>query len=165
MEDWLKKAKEEFDHIESSEYGQLSDGQIRLKEHLRAWSKLANEKARKVVTDAKTTAQKTNGKKNKGRKHSKEIRIKISESTKGKPKTKEHSEKISNSLKGKAKSEEHKQKLSQSRIGIKCEHTSKRNSEMNSMKFKCEHCKREIGGLANYKRFHGDKCKSKPQNS
>jgi hypothetical protein len=160
MEHWLSKAREEFDHIEQSEYGQLSDGQIKLKEHLRSWSKLANEKARKVVTDAKTTAQKTNGKKNKGRKHSKEIRIKISESTKGIAKSKEHSDKIGKSLKGKVKSEEHKQKLSESKMGIKCEHTSKRNSEMNCKKFKCEHCYREIGGLANYKRFHGDNCKA-----
>lgn len=161
MSSWLDKAREEFDHIENSEYGQLSDGQIRLNEHLRSWAKQANEKARKVVTEAKTRAQKTNGKKNKGKKHSEEFKKKISNATSGIPKSKEHAKKISESLKDKPKSEQHKKRLSESRIGIKCEHTSKRNSEMNSKQFKCQHCGRDIGGLANYKRFHGDNCKNK----
>lgn len=161
MSDWLKKAKEEFDHIEKSDYGQLTDGQIRLKEHLRSWSKAANEKARKADPTRRIENAKYVGKNNKGRTQSEEEKRKKSESTKGKPKSEEHSKKIGKALKGKAKSEEHKQKLSEARMGIKCDHTSKRNSEMNSKRFKCEHCSRDIGGWANYKRFHGDNCKMK----
>lgn len=137
------------------------DWEIDRDARLVSMSKMANDIARKIVTPAKTRAQKTNGKKNKGRKMSEEAKKKISESTKGKVVTKETRKKISDANKGKPKSEEHKQKLSESKMGIKCEHTSKRNSEMNSKRFKCEHCNREIGGWANYKRFHGDKCKLK----
>ena len=133
------------------------DRDIRLK----GMSKIANEISRKVVSPAKTMAQKTNGKKNKGRILSEETKIKISESTKGKSKSEIHRKKISEAHKGKSVSEGTKKKISESRMGIKCEHTSKRNSEMNSKRFKCEHCGREIGGLANYKRFHADNCKKK----
>jgi len=102
------------------------------------------------------------GKMNKGNKVSDELKSHLSKKLKGRVITKEHRDKISKGLTGRTLSEETKQKLSKSRIGIKCEHTSKRNTEMNSKRFKCEHCNRDIGGWANYKRYHGDNCKLKP---
>ena len=101
------------------------------------------------------------GKSNKGNVVDESVKKRISYTLKGRVITEEHASKISKSLKGKEKSEEHKKNLSKSRMGIKCEHTSKRNTEMNSKKFKCKYCNREIGGLANYKRFHDDNCKMK----
>lgn len=40
---------------------------------------------------------------------------------------------------------------------------SDKRKQENSMKFLCKHCEREIGGLANFRRFHGDKCKLAPK--
>ena len=42
--------------------------------------------------------------------------------------------------------------------------TSETNKKYNSMKFICPHCNREIGGRANFIRFHNDNCKSKNTN-
>ena len=101
------------------------------------------------------------GKDNKARKHSLESSIKKSLATKGVKKSKEHIKKISNSLKGKEKTLEHKKKLSESKIGKGNLQTSKRNSELNSKVYQCKFCKRDIGGYANYVRFHNDNCKHK----
>ena len=98
---------------------------------------------------------------NKGRKVSQKLKSRLSKKLKGRVITEEHANKISKALKGKSKSKEHKQKLSKVTKGRKMPHTSKRNTEMNSKRFRCEHCNREIGGLANYKRFHSDNCKHK----
>lgn len=131
------------------------------KERCRDNAKFANERSQLADPTRRIENAKYVGTNNKGRTQSEEEKRKKSESTKGKPKSEEHSKKIAKALKGKPKSEEHKQKLSEARMGIKCDHTSKRNSEMNSKRFKCEHCSRDIGGWANYKRFHGDNCKHK----
>ena len=37
----------------------------------------------------------------------------------------------------------------------------KRMKNMATQRRECPHCKRKIGGVANYKRFHGDNCKDK----
>ena len=76
--------------------------------------------------------------------------------------TKEHASKISKSLKGRKVSAETRKKISIAQTGKKNPNTSKRNTEMNSKRFTCEYCNREIGGWANYKRFHSDNCKQKP---
>lgn len=41
------------------------------------------------------------------------------------------------------------------------ENSNKRKLE-NSLKYHCPYCNREIGGLANFRHYHGDKCKLKP---
>jgi hypothetical protein len=159
--DWLEQIKRDLEKSKEHPIRKKKDWQIDRDIRLNNQSKKAALAASKVVTAAKTYAQKNNGKKNKGIKRTNEFREVVSEKLKGRVVTEEHRNKISSSLKGKAKSEEHKQHLSESKKGIKCQHTSNRNSEFNSMKFKCNNCQREIGGLANYKRFHGDNCKHK----
>lgn len=66
----------------------------------------------------------------KGKHHSEEAKIKLSEAHKGKPLTEEHKNKISESNKGRRPSEEHKRKLSEAMKGRKpSEVTMKKLSE------------------------------------
>jgi hypothetical protein len=90
-----------------------------------------------------------------------DTKIKMSETRKGIKKTKEHIEKIKNSNIGKKRSIEHCEMMSNKLKGKPAPQTSKTNSIMNSLKFTCPYCFREIGGRANFIRFHNDNCKMK----
>lgn len=160
---WLDDIQKDLQDARQHPSREKKDWEIERDIRLRGMSKMANDKSQLVDPTNRILHAKKIGKKNKGRTMSSEAKKKISESTKGKVVTEETRKKMSNAHKGKPKSESHKQKLSEARMGIKCEHTSKRNSEMNSKRFKCEHCGRDIGGWANYKRFHGDECKKNPK--
>ena len=160
--DWLDNIKKELEVSKNHPIRKKRDWEIERDIRLNSQSKYANEQSKKVDPTNRILNAIKIGKANKGSKCAEDLKIQISEKLKGRVISNEHSKKISQSLKGKAKSDEHKQRLSEARIGIRCEHTSKRNSDMNSKKFKCEYCNREIGGLANYKRYHGNKCKQNP---
>lgn len=99
----------------------------------------------------------------KDRVFSDETKLKISESNKGKQVSKETRQKLSLAAKGKKKTQEHIEKMRLSQIGKKNPKTSETNRLMNTMKFDCPHCKRQIGGKANFTRFHNDNCKLKKQ--
>jgi len=96
-----------------------------------------------------------------GKKATIETKIKMSKTRKGVKKTKEHINKIKNSNTGKKRTEEQNKHSSLIRLGISKPNTSKTNKKMNSLKFICPHCNREIGGRANFIRFHNDNCKIK----
>jgi hypothetical protein len=100
-------------------------------------------------------------KKHIGKKATTETKIKMSETRKGIKKTKEHIQKIKNSNTGKKRTEEQKNHFSLIRLGVPQPKTSETNSKMNSLIFVCPHCQREIGGRANFIRFHNDNCKMK----
>jgi hypothetical protein len=91
--------------------------------------------------------------------------VKQSERQKGRKHSKETKLKISNSHVGKILSEEHKKNISNTLFGIK--HLEERNlkkSERQKGKpqsiIQCPHCHKE-GGNKNMKRWHFNKCKNK----
>jgi group I intron endonuclease len=113
-----------------------------------------------------------------GRKRTLEERIKQSISTKGKPKpqTAEH---VKNRINSKKKNlllgitmpyiptEEHRKKISIKTKGVPKPMTDEHKKNLhchinNSKKVECPHCKK-VGQLTNMKRWHFDKCKSRPQ--
>ena len=121
---------------------------------------------------------KRNSEKNKGRVRTPEERQKISESRKGIKLSDEHKRAIGDkqrgiprnpesvrksaeSNRGKKRSPEILKMMSDIRLGVPAPHTSETNRKMNSLKFKCHYCHREIGGRANFVRFHNDNCKHK----
>jgi hypothetical protein len=121
---------------------------------------------------------KLNSERNKNRVRTPEERMKISNSKKGKPLSEETRKKIGNSQRGVPKNPESVKKAAESnrgkkrspeivrmmseiRIGKPQPKTAETNKRMNSLKFTCPHCNREIGGRANFVRFHNDNCKLK----
>lgn len=116
------------------------------------------------VNSSKEIAQKRSmnmkGEKNHfyGKKHSQEVKDILSEKSsiqwKGVPKTKEHRQKIAASNTGKVFSEERKRNISLATKG-----RTPHNKGKKAKKIVCEHCEREISGLSNFNRFHGEKCK------
>jgi hypothetical protein len=100
-------------------------------------------------------------KKAKGRKLTDETKRKISVANKGKFVSKETREKMSASNKGKFVSKETREKISEANKGKTNQTLSKNNSKLNSEIYYCMYCNRDIGGFANYKRFHSDNCKMK----
>jgi hypothetical protein len=161
----LKKLQAELNSISQKKFSKRTDKQLEVDEIVSQRNKDPKfiEKVVKSRIGFKLSdnAKKLISEKNKGRKHSIESSIKKSVATKGIKKTKEHCKKISKGLKDKKKTNEHKKKLSESKIGKPNLETSKRNSELNSKVYKCKYCKRNIGGYANYIRFHNDNCKHK----
>lgn len=118
------------------------------------------------VNSSKEIAQKRSmnmkGEKNHfyGKRHSQEVKDilakKSSTQWKGVCKTKEHRQKIAASNTGKVFSEERKRNISLATKG-RTAHNKGKCAE----RFVCEHCEREIGGLSNFNRWHGEKCKDK----
>jgi hypothetical protein len=161
----LKKLQSELNSISEKRFSKFTDKQLEANDLVSQRNKDPKfiEKVIKSRIGFKMSdsSKKLISEKNKGRKHSLDSSIKKSLATKGIKKTKEHAKKISESLKGKEKSIEHKKKLSESKIGKSNLQTSKRNSELNSKIYKCKYCKRDIGGYANYVRFHNENCKNK----
>jgi hypothetical protein len=119
---------------------------------------------------------KKNSERNRNRVVSEDTKKKISESRKGIKLSEEHKKTISNKLKGripspeavkkaaeknrgKKRSPEFVKMMSEVRMGVPAPHTSETNKKMNSLKFTCPHCNREIGGRANFVRFHNNNCK------
>jgi hypothetical protein len=88
-----------------------------------------------------------------------ETKNKMSLKRKGVKKTDDHVNKVAQSNTGKKRSPEFVQKMREDRLGVPAPHTSDTNKRMNSLKFICPHCQREIGGRANFVRFHNDNCK------
>jgi hypothetical protein len=111
--------------------------------------KLSDEAKKKISDKAK------------GRKASEETKLKIANSNRNRIITQSTRDKLSFANKGKAKSPEQIEKIRQKLIGKPCPHTTETNKRMNTMKILCPHCGRTIGGMANFKRFHNDNCKSK----
>jgi hypothetical protein len=95
----------------------------------------------------------------KGSTASPETKLKMSKKRKGVKKTEDHIEKIKNSNTGKKRTSEQVKKMSEVRLGVPAPHTSETNKRMNSKMYLCPHCNREIGGRANFVRFHNDNCK------
>lgn len=121
---------------------------------------------------------KRNSERNRGSKHSEETRKKISNSRKGIKLSEEHKKAIGDKQRGVSKNPESVKKaaeknrgkkrslefvkmMSEIRLGIPAPHTSETNKRMNTQKYMCTHCGREIGGRANFIRFHNDNCKFK----
>ena len=96
-----------------------------------------------------------------GSKASQETKIKMSLQRKGVKKTEDHINKVTQSNTGKKRSVDIIKKMSEDRIGVPAPHTSETNKRMNSLKFICPYCNREIGGKANFVRFHNNNCKMK----
>lgn len=100
----------------------------------------------------------------KGRKNSVETRNKISKANKGKPKPNGFGDKISLANSGKMLKEETKNKIS-NKAKIRCENPDyiKKISEAqkNRKRGICIHCSKEMD-ICNLKKYHNDKCKSKP---
>jgi hypothetical protein len=161
----LKKLQAELNSISQKKFSKRTDKQLEVDEIVSQRNKdpkfIEKVVKNRVGFKLSDNAKRLISEKNKGRKHSIESSIKKSVATKGIKKTKEHCKKISKGLKGKKKTNEHKKKLSESKIGKPNLETSKRNSELNSKVYKCKYCKRNIGGYANYIRFHNDNCKHK----
>ena len=121
--------------------------------------KINTERARNRIVTAETKL--AISKKAKGRKLTDETKRKISAANKGKFVSKETREKMSASNKGKFFSKETRKKISEANKGKTNQALSKNNSKLNSKIYYCMHCNRDIGGFANYKRFHSDNCKMK----
>jgi len=109
-----------------------------------------SEESRKKISDSR-----------KGIKLSEEHKRAIGEKHKGVPKNPESVKKAAESNRGKKRSPEFVKMMSEVRLGLPAPHTSNTNRRMNSQKYTCDHCGREIGGRANFVRFHNDNCKSK----
>lgn len=97
---------------------------------------------RKLTDEAKNKISKIH----KGKTVSLETRAKIAKANVGKTFSGSTLEKMSNAKKGKPLSNEHKANLAK--------------AHRNRPKVTCEHCNKSIP-IANYKQWHGDKCKSK----
>lgn len=161
----LKKLQAELNSISEKKFSKLSDAKL-VANDLVAQRNKNPEFIKKVQEGRKgfifpESAKKIIGDKNRGKIRTQEMRNKISSSTKGVKKTIEHKENISKGLTGKSKSIEHRRKLSIKRIGTTNKKLSENNSKLNSTIYHCEHCNRDIGGYANYIRFHNDNCKHK----
>lgn len=122
--------------------------------------KINTERNRNRIISAETKKKLSNS--HKGKKLSEEHKKSISDAQKGIPKTPEQIRKIAEANTGKKRSIETKRKFSELKKGVPNPTTSKTNKRLNSQIYLCEHCNREIGGRANYVRFHGDNCKKKP---
>lgn len=116
----------------------------------------------------KTTGQKRNdetklkiSKSKTGKKATNETKLKMSKTRKGVSRNIESVKKGAASNTGKKRTEEQKKHFSLIRKGVPQPKTSETNSKMNSLIFVCPHCQREIGGRANFIRFHNDNCKMK----
>jgi hypothetical protein len=161
----LKQLQAELNSISEKKFSKLSDKQLQandlVSERNRDPKFIEKVKQSRLGFKMPDSSKKLISEKNKGRKHSLDSSIKKSLATKGIKKAKEHCNKISKSLKGKVKSDEHRNNLSKAKIGKPNLETSKRNSELNSKVYKCKFCKRNIGGYANYIRFHNENCKQK----
>lgn len=118
--------------------------------------KNAERNKNRVVTDE---TKKKISDSHKGKKLSEEHRKKIGVKQKGKHRNPESVRKSAESNRGKKRSPEFVQKMREDRLGVPAPHTSETNKRMNSLKFICPHCQREIGGRANFVRFHNDNCK------
>lgn len=121
--------------------------------------KINTERNRNRIVSAQTKL--AISKKAKGRKLTDETKRKISQAQKGKFVSEETREKMSASNKGKIVSKETRKKISESLKGKTNQALSKNNSKLNSTIYHCIYCNRDIGGFANYKRFHSDNCKLK----
>jgi hypothetical protein len=96
-----------------------------------------------------------------GKKLSDEHKKQIGDSQRGIPRNPESVKKAAESNRGKKRTPEFVRMMSEVRLGIPAPHTSNTNRRMNSQKYICTHCGREIGGRANFVRFHNDNCKLK----
>ena len=112
--------------------------------------RIVSDETRKAISD-----------KAKGRKLSEQTKQKISEANKNKFVSNETRKKISEAITGRKISNETRKKISEANKGNTNEALSKNNSKLNSTIYHCVHCNRNIGGFANYKRFHSDNCKHK----
>lgn len=150
MSSWLDKAREEFDHIEKSEYGQLTDGQIRQKENLRSWSKKANELG--SVDGGNATWNKWV--EELGEEGAKDKMREIQKMSIGVPKhySEEARAKMSENGKKVMSSEESRE--------IKSKGGKVAGPIAQSKTHYCEHCEEYIKGTIYY-RHHGDKCQLK----
>lgn len=130
-----------------------------------------NPESRKKISEANKGRKVSNETKEKirkkalGRKLSDETKKKISDNLSGKKKPKEVVEKVAKANRGKKRTTEQIKAMSEIRKGVPAPHTSETNKRMNSMVFHCSHCGRDIGGRANFVRFHNDNCKKKASGS
>ena len=128
---------------------------------------MSNPDSRRRLSEAlkgKTHTEETKDKirqKALGRKLSAETRKKIGDAQRGKVIPPEVVEKIAKANRGKKRTPEQIKAISERMTGIPNPTTSETNRRMNSMIFNCSHCGRDIGGRANFVRFHDDNCKSK----
>lgn len=110
-----------------------------------------------------------------GTKRTEEERKKMSKSFKGRKLSEQAKQnmsiaaknrKVPSKLKGKKRTEEEKIKISENRKGkgigriMSNEHKEKLK-EFLKIKYICKYCNREIGGRANFIRYHNDNCKMK----
>jgi predicted RNA-binding Zn-ribbon protein involved in translation (DUF1610 family) len=145
-----QKMRGENNPIHKMKKNPFSDPEFIKKNSEKAKNRKASDETRKKISDSA-----------KNRKASNETRKKMSVKRKGVPKNLNHITKIAKSNTGKKRSEEHCKMMSETRKGNPAPHTSKTNNKMNSLKFICPYCGREIGGRANFVRFHNENCKNK----
>jgi hypothetical protein len=110
-----------------------------------------------------------------GKKRTEEQKKKLSENRKGREISEEgkknmsigaKNRKVPSILIGKKRTEEEKKKISENRKGkgigrIMTDEHKKILKKVCETKFLCPHCNREIGGRANFVRYHNDNCKNK----
>jgi hypothetical protein len=175
--------KEEIEKIlkeADSTLGNYTDNQIKgfaiLRENIKGKNNPIHKVKKNPFTDEefiKTNSERNRGRKHsdktkkilskkaKGRTHSEDAKQKIGKAHKGIPKSAEQVKKMSESNRGKKRSDDIRQKFSELKKGIPNPKTSETNKRLNSEKYLCEYCNREIGGRANYIRFHSENCKHK----
>jgi len=136
--------------VHKMEKNPFTDPEFIKKNAERTKNRVVTDKTKKKISDS-----------HKGKKLSEEHRKKIGVNQKGKPRNPEWVRKSAESNRGKKRSSEFVKKMSEDRLGVPAPHTSDTNKRMNSLKFICPHCEREIGGRANFVRFHNDNCKMK----
>lgn len=163
--DELKKLQAELNSISEKKFSKLSDAKLAANDLIaqRNKDKEFIKKVKEGKKGFKHSEEVKNkiSQKNKGKKQSIESSIKKSIATKGKSKSEKHKQKISKALKGKSKSDEHRKKLAEARKGKQNKKLSDSNSKLNSTIYFCKYCKRDIGGYANFVRFHNNNCKHK----
>jgi hypothetical protein len=164
-----------LDELPNKKFSKLSDANL--------W-KFENQIGRKVPEEHQKKMVEQARKVTKGKKLSDEHKKKIKKSNTGikkKPLTDIHKKFLSDKFKGRIFSQETKDKISKSvkkiqkkpqeierlrklaseQKGKPAPHTTNTNKIMNTKKFICPHCLREIGGRANFVRFHNENCKQK----
>lgn len=95
----------------------------------------------------------------KGKKLSEEHKKSIGDKQRGIPRNPESVKKTAEKNRGKKRSPEFVKTMSEIRKGVPAPQTSNTNRIMNTQKYTCPHCDREIGGRANFVRFHNENCK------
>jgi len=172
-----KEIQDMLNDLPNKKFGKLTDNQLAgievISQKMRGENNPIHKMEKNPFSDPDFV--KKNVEKKKGSKLSKETKDKISNSrkglvspNKGKIASDETRKKLSKASKGRKPwnkgviyDDDVRKKMSEVRKGIPQPHTSKTNNKMNSLKFICPHCNREIGGRANFVRFHNDNCKMK----